>query len=324
MGGAGGPDDEATAMRKWRSRTWTHVVLVAGAILSVPVPHAHAVASVESGWWTTSPVPIGPDVGDGQLLVQGGAAEPAAYAGATFVLDGDEQPQRLRLAVAPGSASTPATTLRLCPLSAPASAAAGEPAADGPAFDCSVTTVEAGPSSDGTTYEFDVSAFVAEASFDVAVLPTQSSDRVVLSAPAVDALEVASDPTAGGSTPSSSPGPAPLPSTGGGGTTSFDPGTGGSSLSPPTASPLELPDPGVTPAPAEPTEEAAPRPERGAPAPLESVPTSSSSDRGRGGAPIVLVGLAGAAAALWAYAGRDPADGDGLPGQPAPSPHPFG
>ena len=315
-------------MRKWRSRTWAHVVLVAGAVLSVPAPHAHAVASVESGWWTTSPVPIGPDVGDDQLLVQGGGAEPVAYAGISFVLGPDEQPQRLRLTVAPDSASTPASTLRLCALSAPASAAAGEPAADGPAFDCGAATAEAGPSSDGTSYEFDVGAFVAEASFDVAVLPTQSSDRVVLSAPAVDALVVASDPATGGSTPSPSPPPgsSPSSSTGGGGTSSFDPGTGSSSsFSPPTVSPLELPETGAAPAatPAEPAEEAAPRPELEAPAPLESVPASSSSDRGNGISPIVLVGLAAGAAALWAFAGRDPADDDGvdLPDHPA---HPFG
>ena len=316
-------------MRKWRSRTWTHAVLVAGAIFFAPLPPAHAVASVESGWWTTSPVPIGPDVGDDQLLVQGGASEPVAYAGISFVLGPDEQPQRLRLAVAPDSASTPATTLRLCPLTAPARDAAGEPAADGPAFDCGTATVDAGPSSDGTSYEFDVSAFVAEATLDVAVLPSQSSDRVVLSAPAVDALEVASGPATGGSTSSPSPAPVPAPSssTGGGGTSSFDPGTSSSpSLSPPTASPLELPETGAAPAPAEPAEEAAPRPELEAPAPLESVPASSGSDRGPRTAPIVLVGLAAAAAARWACAGRDAAGGAGvdLPARPAPSTHPSG
>ena len=294
-------------MRKWRSRRWAHGVLIA-AVLLVPAHAGDAAASVESGWWTTSPVPIGPDVSEDQLLVQGGASEPAAYAGISFVLGPDEQPQRLRLTVAPDSASTPGSTLELCALSAPASAAAGEPAADGPTVDCEATSVEAAASSDGTTYEFDVTGFASGSSLDVGVLPTQSTDRVVLSSPGTDALAVTTEPAAGDlGPPPPSTSTADGVATGGSSTPSFDGGSSSASISVPPGSTLDLPAPDVGPAAPEADETAAPRPQPSAPAPLESVPAASTSDSGNGPAPFVVVGLMAVAAALWAFAGREPA-----------------
>src|SRR5205085_12303367 len=110
-------------------------------------------SSVQSGWWTLTPVAVAPDVGPDQLLVQGGSDvnQPVAYAGVSFTLAPGEVPQGLALTVAPNSASTPATTLALCRLGSPATSAQGGPAAGGPRFDCS-TKVQAAPASTGGKY----------------------------------------------------------------------------------------------------------------------------------------------------------------------------
>jgi hypothetical protein len=158
---------------------------------------ARAASSVSSGWWTASPVPLAPDVAADQLLVQGGpeADQPLAYAGVSFALADGEQPERVVLRIAPSSASTPASRLALCPLRSSAPAASGGASADGPAFDCA-TRIEAAPSSDGTSYEFDVAGLSPVASLDVAVVPTAQTDRVVLVRPGPDALQRAGSPAA--------------------------------------------------------------------------------------------------------------------------------
>ena len=170
----------------------------AAVVLSTP---AVAASSVQSGWWTSAPVAVAPDVGADQLLVQGGsdASQPVAYAGISFALAPGEVPQKLALMVAPNSATTPSTALALCRLTVPATAAHGDASSGGPPFDCS-TKVQAAPSSTGGQYEFDVSRLGTEGALNVAVLPTQSTDRVVLAKPNVAALQTT--PTTSASSPS--------------------------------------------------------------------------------------------------------------------------
>lgn len=299
-------------MKQRRSYLRPGVVLVAVFVL-VGAHRAQAVTSVESGWWTTSPLALGPDVGEDEMLVQGGLSDPLAYAGVSFVLTEDERPQTLRLAVAPGSASTPDSTLHLCPLSAPATAAAGEPATDGPGFDCTATTTEASPSADGTVYEFDLTAFAVGSSFDLAVLPSQSSDRVVLERPTVDAVEVETGTGLvpadhGPMPPVSSPSSSAGGGSDGGGSSSFSADAGGPSLSVPSASTPNLPEPTSSTTTSEPAEAVASQPELTAPALSESVPAASEGEAPNDFLPFAFVGLVGVAAALWTVVGRQPAD----------------
>lgn len=156
------------------------------------VEPAGAAAPVAAGWWTSAPLGPPPDVPPDGLLVQGGPApnEPIAYAALSFSLAPDERPRALTLTVAAMSASTPSATIALCLLSEPFTPAQGGPMADAPTFDCADVVV-ASPSADGDRYEFDVSALGGEGELGVAVLPTASTDRVVLSAPSATALRSA-------------------------------------------------------------------------------------------------------------------------------------
>ena len=105
----------------------------AGALGVVAVPSpASAASSVESRWWSASPLFAAPDVGADQLLVQGSpdAATPLAYAGLSFSLAADELPSKLVLQQAPDSASSPGSKLALCALEGPATSETA------PGFDC--------------------------------------------------------------------------------------------------------------------------------------------------------------------------------------------
>jgi len=206
---------------------------------------AAANTTVEAGWWTAtnpgsilgSPTPPPPpDVPEGGLLVEGGDqsapgkanSDPTALAAVVFQLSPGATAQRLTLSVAPNSATTPTSTLELCPLANPALPVEyGGPMSDAPAYNCA-RNVDAGPSSDGTHYTFNVASLPTDDAFAVAILPTSPVDRVALSAPKETSLTVRLSPIATGSGGSSGAGPA---TSGSGG-----PSTGAGSAAPPSAS----------------------------------------------------------------------------------------
>src|SRR5439155_23450796 len=97
--------------------------------------------------------------------------------------------ESLKLTVAPGSASTRAATLALCPLTTPSfSPAEGGAAADAPKYDCA-SKVTAAPGSDGSSYAFDVASLIQNDALAVAIVPTASTDRVVFQRPDDNSLE---------------------------------------------------------------------------------------------------------------------------------------
>jgi hypothetical protein len=307
-------------VRVLRARTLAGIV-ASLTVLGAAGP-AHAAAGTTSGWWASSPLVVAPDVGDGQLLVQGGPSddEPLAYAGISFLLEEGEEPQSLTLTVAEGSASTPAAELRLCALDAPATPAAGEPADGAPAPDCA-TEVVAAPSGDGATYTFDVGALAGDDSLDVAVLPGQQATRVVLEAPDTSALTAAAPITPIGSGSGSPGAPAPAtPSSSGSSSGGAGPSTAGPSVRAPSATPSVSIPSGSTSASNPPAatdgEEEAAAPLR-PPTPFEpAVSVGGGSDGASVPVAVLFVGLAGLAAALWTMAGREPevvTDGQTLP-----------
>jgi hypothetical protein len=276
-------------------------VAAAAAMVALAIagtPPAAAATSVESGWWTTAPVALGPDVGGDQLLVHGSAdpARPLAYAGLSFTLVDGDLPQTLVLTVAPASGTTPGARVSLCALGAPATPSQGEPADLGPAFDCGNDRVDSTPASDGASYTFDVAGFVRDGAIDVALVPAGPTDRVVFVKPTVDALK-------GGATvvPSSDSGTgAGVPEA----SATTDPGD--VALGSPDA--LELPPlPGAASAPPAATV-VAPRDGRASPgtrvAPVAATRAAVAAGGSRSLAPFVFGGLGLAAAALWALAGN--------------------
>lgn len=302
--------------------SWAFLMLGASLGLLGGMGTAGAEPTVEAGWWTSSPVAVAPDVGEDDLLVQGGPSrdQPLAYAGISFSLDDGDRPELLTLAVAPDTATTPAAPLSLCALDAPASGASGEPAADGPTFDCA-TSVVAEPSDGGAGYEFDVTGFDADGSLDVAVVAARQGDRVVLEVPDATSLLLQDRAAPGGGTTVGGSAASPAPtSSGRGGSTA-----GGSVPTPtaqgPSVAPRAAPSVSMPPAPSPATgrdgdgagDDSAPTgPEP--PAPFAAVPAASQG-AGGGSFPGALgfAVLAAAAAVLWTVAGNhhdDPAGDD--------------
>jgi len=291
---------------RFRARLVIPAVVGPFAVLVLST-RAVAASSVQSGWWTSAPVAVAPDVGADQLLVQGGpnASQPVAYAGISFALAPGEVPQRLAVTVAPNSATTPATALALCRLALPATSAKGDPASGGPPFDCS-TKVQAAPSSTGGRYEFDVSGLGADGALNVAVLPTQSTDRVVLAKPTLDALQT----TAAASTSSPSVG---SPDNGGGSSAAstdvVGAGQGGTSIT--GTSPLSGVDTSETTAGVVSSPGPAPAPavrasaDNTTPAVRLSTPAASQrSGDSHAITPFAFGAMAAAAIAMWALAGQ--------------------
>lgn len=175
-----------------RRRRWA---AVAGAVAFLATTPAHADAAEldSSGWWTSSAFPIAPDAPPDGLVVQGGptAEDPTAYAAVSFGIDPDESVERLELVVAEGSLSTPIATLVVCPVTGSVTSAHGEPRADGPTFDCTISA-EGTVSDDGTSYTFDVDGLASPTALEVAVVPTGRTDRVVFDPPDGDSLVTAS------------------------------------------------------------------------------------------------------------------------------------
>jgi hypothetical protein len=188
-------------------------LLAAAASLSLAASAAHADGPAATGWWTAtnpgsvlgSPAPPPPpDVPADGLLIEGGAdGTPTAFAAAVYELPDGSAPVTLTLAVAPSSATTPAATLELCPLtSAVIVREHGGPMADAPTYRCA-RKVTASPSPDGTQYAFNVASWGADGSVAVAVLPTAQTDRVVLKAPDTTSLRTAPASTSGSVSPGS-------------------------------------------------------------------------------------------------------------------------
>lgn len=188
--------------------------LVTVAVLWSATPAASADAPAAAGWWTSlnpgstlgSPTPPPPpDVPADGLLIEGGAdASPTAFAGLVYQLPAGVTASRLTLTVASNSATTPASSLELCPLTNPAVIADhGGPMSDAPTYRCT-RKVTAAPSTDGKTYRFNAALLVVDSALAVAVLPTAGTDRVVLAAPSASSLTVvpgASSTDAGGQVP---------------------------------------------------------------------------------------------------------------------------
>jgi hypothetical protein len=170
---------------------------------------AAADAPAETGWWTSvnpgstlgSPTPPPPpDVPAHGLLVEGGpdSSSPTALAAVVYQLPANAKAGQLTLTVAPNSATTPAATLELCPLSnAAVIVEYGGPMSDAPSYKCT-SKVTASPSSDGKQYSFKVASIVSDDSLAVAILPTSPTDRVVLAAPDQKSLAVTRMPASGG------------------------------------------------------------------------------------------------------------------------------
>jgi hypothetical protein len=178
-----------------RLRTLIGAASAAGALAILVAEPGAADAAVEAGWWM-APVAVAPDAPDDGLVVQGGPADPLAYAAARFALTPGATPGTLLLRVATDSASTPNTSLALCPLTDAFTPAQGGTMDDAPAYDCE-RSVEAGPSGDGTTYTFDVATLADDGSLAIAILPTTPTARVVLAAPGADSLTAVGPVAAG-------------------------------------------------------------------------------------------------------------------------------
>lgn len=157
---------------------------------------AGASAPQNQGWWTSTnpgltaaPAAPPPDVPADGLLVEGGAnGSPTAFAAVQYDLASGSAPSVLTLAVAPNSATTPASTLEVCPLmgSIPLPEQGG-PAADAPRYSCA-HKVTSQPAADGKHYRFAVSSLLGQGTLAVAVLPTAPTDRVVFDKPDAGSL----------------------------------------------------------------------------------------------------------------------------------------
>jgi hypothetical protein len=162
---------------------------------------AGAQAPEAQGWWTvTNPgvvaTPAPPDVpGDG-LVVEGGrdAASPTAFAALVYDLPSGATASSLTVEVAPNALTTPNSTLQLCTLDKPdLQPEQGGAMSNAPAYTCDGKVTAP---SDGGTYRFSISSLVAGGVLAVAILPTASTDRVVLAKPGRTSLD-ASMPASG-------------------------------------------------------------------------------------------------------------------------------
>lgn len=190
-------------------------LLLAGAFVSIVAlgggfpGRAMADAPSQEGWWTSANATgslgltgagtsASPDVPSGGLLVEGGPGSASgngdtgavAYAGLLYELAQGDTATTLTLTVAPQSATTPTATLQLCPLTVQGfRSEAGGPMSDAPPYDCT-TGVTAAQTSNA--YEFNVSSLAANGALAIAILPTSPTDRVVLSKPDDQSLQVKS------------------------------------------------------------------------------------------------------------------------------------
>src|SRR4051794_7166542 len=199
-------------MRRTMLRLAAVVWMTAVGVVSVTATGANADPPTQQGWWTVSnpgglpanPADAAADVPSDGLLVQAGPVNPTApcsctaFAGLIYELADGLTATDLTLKVAPNSATTPVATLELCVLANPTFAAQqGGALADAPGYDCKqhqTASLAAGDS----TFTFHVGSLVSDGILAVAILPGDSTSRVVLSKPGTSSL------TTGPSSPSSS------------------------------------------------------------------------------------------------------------------------
>ena len=289
--------------------------LATSALLWVGVAPAGADAPAGTGWWTSanpgsvlgSPTPPPPpDVPAHGLLVEGGpdSSSPTALAAVVYQLPANTIADRLTLTVAENSATTPAATLQLCPLSNAAIVVEyGGPMSDAPTYKCS-SKVTSAPSSDGKQYNFKVASVVTDDALAVAILPTSPTDRVVIAAPEQKSLTVTEIPTSGGA------GGQPTTGTGTGASNSSSGSDVGGAAPNPLPAGADTPPslPGTTPTTTQPN--AVPTPQV---APAQSPATDSgfqassftpSSSRTKPLAVVLLIAVVIIGGAVWEAAGR--------------------
>ena len=269
---------------------------VAGLVLMAGPVGAQEADSIEAGWWTSSPLPP-PDAPADGLVVQGSlqSESPTAYAAVSATLSSGSTALSLTLQVAEGSASTPGSTLALCPLTDAFTPAQGGAADGGPAYDCATSQVTATASEDGTSYTWDISGMPTTDAVAVAVVPTTPTDRVVFSKPTTASVTVEVAPA--------TPEPADQSGTPEPAADSFT--TSNDFSVPADSGPLTF----EVPAPATPVVPDLPRtaPEISPPAatrPVAAQPIGGDGDDGRPLAPFIVAGLVALAAVLWGSAGR--------------------
>jgi hypothetical protein len=275
------------------------IVTVAVVLLALAgAGPASAASSTSAGWWTSAPVPVGPDAPPDGLVVQSGAEanQPVAYAAVSFVLAPGERAVSLTLEVAEGSARVPNATLQVCRLTGPFTPAHGGPMSEAPPFDCAASA-SGEALADGSAYTFDLAEVAPGDVVGVAVLPKGAADRVVLARPGVESLQTrwspavdaadADDPAASTWTGASVAAPASVA------------GTFGDSLDLPS---LVVPEPVLAAASAPTAGDEAGAAERTSP-----VLAASRSGPGRSTSPVlglVAGGLALLTGASWLFAGR--------------------
>jgi hypothetical protein len=276
---------------------------------------AGAMAPDQQGWWTSLnagsvpevgslPSPTPPDVPAQGLLVEGPSGSPVAYAALVYYLPVGATASTLTLTVAANSASTPKSTLELCPLVNPVlNPEQGGPTSDAPGYDCA-KNVSAGPDSEGSGYQFQVSSFVSDGSLAVAILPTGLTDRVVFDQPDANSLAVQSPPA-------SAPSPTQSPSSG----VTPNP-TAGTPIPGATALPtLGISDFGATPNPAPgagaaastgSAPPAAAAPAQASPRPYAAIPVFRTLEGDNASPLMVALVVAGLSVggALWLISGR--------------------
>lgn len=302
---------ERSAMRRrWLAGLLLHL-LSAGALL-LGADSALAAEPVVQGWWTVSSPgglpaqpPSAPDVPSDGLLVQGGPSSPGALAALDFQLLEGETAGTLSLQVAPNTATTPSAMLVLCPLTVPRfSPEQGGPLADAPAYDCAKKVV-AQLDSAGTTFTADVGSLVSQGSLAIALLPGDTTSRIVLNKPGASALTTTVTPAPGSVAFGTMPDPAPSGSTGA--------GSAGSPPLLPAAPVLPVTTPPIqVPVVASPVPSGAVNQASGVNSSL-ALPSSGASNGGHSRTLLVLLIGVCVAAVLWAFAG---AGATGLSAEP--------
>jgi hypothetical protein len=302
-------------------RGWSRLLVVGwvatAAAVGVVPNVARADGPLQQGWWTvTNPggLPVNPstvnaDVPADGLLVQAGPVNPTspcgctALAGLVFELSDGTTATDLTLKVAPNSGTTPVATLELCTLVNPTlDAEQGGALGDAPDYDCTHKATAA-LSSGGSSFTFHVASLVSAGILAVAVLPGDSTSRVVLSKPGNSSLATAASVPSSGFSPS----PTPTSSSGAGSGSSSG---GGSSVSQPSVPNLpQQPAVGGTDAGQAPVVAPSPVPSATA---LAVAPVAAATGAGNGSTPVAVLILLGGlvlAATLWSLAGRGPTEG---------------
>lgn len=297
---------------------------------------AKADAPSSQGWWTSAnpgnvgglgapAPPAPPDVPSGGLLVEGGptSSSGAGNAGATafaalaYGLPDGATAGKLTLTVAPNTATTSSSTLELCPLTSQNfQPEEGGPMSDAPSYNCSKNVTASAASG---SYQLDVSSLVSSGGLGVAILPTSPADRVVLSRPDSQSLQVQAPTDTTPATPadtgsSGSYGSNAITGTGSpaaaGSGLQGDTGTAAPSVSGLPVSPA--PSAALSPSLAQPKSTTNPKPATSSVTPGTNTALVASATSDSGPRPwvgvIFLVALV-AAAALWMAAGRSATTG---------------